>query len=94
MFWVIGPHRYPRVVTVRAFALDTGEMAWWGGDNPQVPVLVMNPALDYPTAVSWVTYRMFLFMTHAGCYELQVSWDGGGWYTIFAAGQPGTAPPA
>jgi hypothetical protein len=95
IFWEIGPQRYPGV-TVRAFALDTRETAWWGlgGDTPQVPVLVMNPALDYPTAISWVTYRTFLFITYAGCYELQVSWAGRGWYTIFAAGQTGTVPPA
>jgi hypothetical protein len=95
IFWAIGPKSYP-TVTVRAFALDTGETAWWGlgSDTPQVPVLVMSPALDVPTAVSWVTYRTFLFITHAGCYELQVTWAGGDWYTIFAAGQFSTAPPA
>jgi hypothetical protein len=52
-----------------------------------VPVLVMNPARDYPTAISWTPYWTLLFITLAGCYELQVSWAGGTWHTIFAAGQ-------
>jgi hypothetical protein len=89
--WEIGPHNYP-TVTVRAFALQTGEPAWWGlggTDTPQVPVLVMNPARDFPTADYWIPYRTLLFITHAGCYELQVTWSGGSWYTIFAAGQTG-----
>ena len=88
IMWEIGPNRYPDV-TVRAYALGTGDTAWWGvdSDNPQVPVLVLNPTSDFPTAIDWVPYRTLLFITHAGCYEIQVSWAGGGWYTIFAAGQ-------
>jgi hypothetical protein len=86
--WEIGPDRYPDVA-VRAFALGTGDTAWWGVNttNPEVPVLVLNPTSDFPTAIDWVPYRTLLFITHAGCYEIQVSWAGGGWYTIFAAGQ-------
>jgi hypothetical protein len=85
--WEIGPISHP-TVTARAFSLETGETAWWGlgGNNPQVPVLVMNPSVDFPTAASWITYRTELFITRAGCYELQVTWEGGGWYTIFPAG--------
>lgn len=95
IFWAIGPKSYP-TVTVRAVALDTGEMAWWslGGEDPEVPVLVMSPSLDEPTAVSWVTYRTFLIITHSGCYKLQVSWAGGDWSTIFAAGRISAVPPA
>jgi hypothetical protein len=92
IMWEIGPHRYPEV-TVRAFALGTGDTAWWGvgASNPQVPALALSPTTDFPTAIDWVPYRTLLFITHASCYEIQVSWAGGGWYTIFAAGQIGGA---
>jgi len=88
IMWEIGPHRYPEV-TVRAFALGTGDTAWWGvdTDTPQVPVLDLNPASEFPTAIDWVPFRTLLFITHAGCYEIQVSWAGGSRYTIFAAGE-------
>ena len=93
IMWEIGPDSHP-TVTVRAFDLETGETAWWGlgADTPQVPLLVMQPTRDYPTAIDWVPYRTLLFITHAGCYELQVSWAGASWYTIFAAGHISTAP--
>jgi hypothetical protein len=93
IMWEIGPQHHP-TVTVRALNLRTGETAWWGLGvaTPQVPVLVMNPTLDFPTAIDWVPYRTLLIITHADCYELRVSWAGGSWYTIFAAGQTSTAP--
>ncbi len=92
LWWEIGPTQHP-TVTVRAFSLDTGETAWWGEGNvsPTLPVLVMSPAVDFPGATAWTTYMTTLYITHAGCYELQVSWADGSWYTNFAAGQTSTA---
>lgn len=87
MIWAIGPNAHP-TVTVRAYDLQTGEAAWWaeGGNSPQMPVLTMNPSVDEPAAVGWITYQTLLFIPHAGCYKMDVSWQGGGWSAIFAAG--------
>ena len=90
-FWVFGPTLHPRV-TVRVSDLRSGEAAWWrvgGPSTPQVPILIMDPDVDFPGSapLTWVVERTLLFLTHAGCYQLDVSWAGGDWQTVFAAGQ-------
>jgi hypothetical protein len=49
----------------------------------------MDPDVGVPRSAqeTWVVERTILLITHAGCYELDVSWPGGGWQTVFAAGQ-------
>ncbi len=66
-------------------------MAWGavGVSEPQVPILSMDLDVEFPGSAqqTWVAARTLLFITHAGCYELDVSWPGGSWQTVFAAGQ-------
>ncbi len=89
----IGPYTYP-AVSVRVHDLHSGEIAWWGenGNSPQKPILMMDPAVDQPAAKSWVSYLTLLYITHAGCYEMDVTWRGDGWRLIFAVGQESQGP--
>jgi hypothetical protein len=82
---------FPSYVIVRVTNLQTGVQAWWdigsGTPPPNQPVrpLIMN---QYPNRVSsqkgWGT---LLYLSQAGCYAMQVSWPGGQWRLLFAAGR-------
>jgi hypothetical protein len=89
--WEIGPTQHPEV-TARVTDVRTAELAWWTGPRgtPDTPVLDIpaGPAAYF----GWIGGPSTVAITHAGCYRLDVSWNGGGWYIIFAAGgspQPG-----
>jgi len=90
VIWEVGPDRYPTVMA-RVSDLRTGEPAWWmgSGGTPDTPVLTLDSngftssGAVGPVFLEWPT---FFTVPHAGCYRLDVSWDGGGWSTIFAAG--------
>jgi len=84
VIWEVGPTTYP-LVTARATDLRTHELAWWSesGSRPEVPVLRFGIA---GAPQDFVDHPSNLILTHAGCYELAVTWDGGGWSSIFAVG--------
>jgi hypothetical protein len=84
ILWTIGPTQHPEV-TVRVTDVQTGESAWWTNQNgtPATPVL------DLPAQAAtsgWITTPATVAIIHSGCYQINVSWAGGGWHTIFAAG--------
>lgn len=88
IMWQIGPKTYPKV-TVRAHDLKTGEVARWEvfSAQPTVPVLIMDPTgEEHGTDFDWAEYRTFLVVDHAGCYQVDVAWPGGGWYIVLAIG--------
>lgn len=78
-------------VIVRVTNLQTGAQAWWdigqGAPPPNHPVrpLIMD---QNPNRISsqrgWGT---LLYLPQAGCYAMQVSWSGGQWRLLFAAGR-------
>ncbi|MGZ3584602.1 MAG: hypothetical protein ACXWQR_16830 [Ktedonobacterales bacterium] len=84
LIWQVGPKEHPEV-TVYLTDIGTGEIAWWTsqGGTPvsQVLTIPASPASD-----SWVGTPATVAITHAGCYRLDVLWNGGGWFVIFAAG--------
>ena len=91
IIWEIGPTQHPEV-TAQVTDVRTGELAWWTGlgGTPDAPVfdIPAGPASYF----GWIGGPSTVAITHAGCYRLDVSWNGGGWYIIFAAGggpQPG-----
>jgi hypothetical protein len=87
IFWVTGPNAFPPV-TVQVHDLHNGTVAWWGtpGTNrPQVPILQLTPSGE-PVYGYDLTERWLLFITRAGCYKMEVTWPGGRWSLIFAAG--------
>jgi hypothetical protein len=92
IMWQIGPTAYP-TVTVRAHDLKSDDLAWWWREadstpGPKIPVLVMDPLGDAHGTVrfDWVEYRTSLVVGHAGCYQIDVTWPGGGWHIILAVG--------
>jgi hypothetical protein len=90
IMWQIGPKSYPKV-TVRAYDLKTGDLAWWeifSNTGPTTPVLAMDPTGEAHGTVrfDWAEYRTGLVVGHAGCYKVDVTWPGGEWYIILAVG--------
>jgi hypothetical protein len=85
ILWEIGPTSHP-TATVRVRDLYTGALAWWSGDGstPQASTLILPPGGPMPTGYS--SYRTELFITQSGCYQMTVTWSGGSWSYIFAAG--------
>jgi hypothetical protein len=83
--WEIGPTQHPEV-TARVTDVRTAELAWWTNlaGTPATPVfdIPAGPAAYF----GWLGGPSVVAITHAGCYRLDVSWNGGGWYIIFAAG--------
>jgi hypothetical protein len=78
-------------VIVRVKNLATGEPAWWGKgeQQPSDTVLVldsMNEGYHGAPANGWYEWGSFLYLLAAGCYSMDVSWPGGGWHIVFAAG--------
>ena len=86
--WVLGPDAPPQA-TVQVHDLASQTLAWWGAAfaaSPQMPMLTLNPPADIP-AHSYVAGAPWdLFITRAGCYQMDVTWPGGSWSLIFAAG--------
>jgi hypothetical protein len=88
IMWAVGPDAHP-TVTVRVHELQSGTLAWWGpgGDSgPQMPILTLNPPADMPAHGYDPGAPWLLFITRAGCYQMDVTWPGGSWSLIFAAG--------
>ena len=88
IIWAFGPNATP-TVTVQVRGLQTGAQAWWGEESPQVPILQMNPPTGNPATESYTGggAPSVLFITRADCYRMDVTWPGGSWSYIFAAGQ-------
>jgi hypothetical protein len=88
IIWVTGPNAPPQV-TVQVYDLESHTLAWWGADfasGPQMPILTLNPPADIPAQSYAAGAPWLLFITHAGCYQMDVTWPGGSWSLIFAAG--------
>jgi hypothetical protein len=84
-------------VNVRVKNLATGVLAWWGpgdGQPPSDPVLGMGAGSEgnggdyHGSPVSgWYEWGSVLYLLTAGCYSMDVSWPGGAWHVVFAAGR-------
>lgn len=79
-------------VTVRVKDLATGTLAWWGQGNqpPSDPLLVLygsNGGNHGSPVNGWSEWGSFLYLLTAGCYSMDVTWQGGGWHIVFAAGR-------
>jgi hypothetical protein len=88
VYWVIGPNA-PPTMTVQVHDLESHTPAWWGADfasSPQMPILTLNPPADIPAHSYVAGTPWLLFITRAGCYQMDVAWPGGSWSLIFAAG--------
>lgn len=89
ILWELGPDATPDVVA-RATDLRTGALGWWGNGNtnPYTPAFSVQGGRDNGEVdTGWHEWDSDLFIPAAGCYALDVSWPGGSWRTIFAAGR-------
>jgi hypothetical protein len=92
LLWEVGPN-YPEPVIIRGENLRDGAPLWLRMDNQAITtLLVLNPGA--PHAVSslgkaWAEWWVSVYISLAGCYALKVSWPGGAWQIIFAAGRGG-----
>jgi hypothetical protein len=90
ILWEVGPA--PSVTaTVRVTNLATGQLAWWGkgGQPPSKPILVLNAQDENyhgSPESGWNEWGSELYLLTAGCYSMDVSWTGGSWHVVFAAG--------
>ena len=85
----VGPNGAPSA-TVRATNLSTGVLGWWGNGNtfPYTVVFDIQGGIDHGEVdTGWHEWGSLLFIPAAGCYALDVSWAGGSWRAIFAAGR-------
>lgn len=90
ILWEVGQDLTQSVI-VRVKNLATGVPAWWGkGEQPPSdPVLVLdsrNEGYHGSPASGWYEWGSFLYLLTAGCYSMDVSWPGGSWHMVFAAG--------
>jgi hypothetical protein len=88
ILWVTGPNA-PPTMTVQVHELQSHTIAWWGAhvaSGPQVPILTLTPPADIPLTSYAADALWLLFITRAGCYQVDVTWRGGSWSLIFAAG--------
>jgi hypothetical protein len=91
IIWEVGPN-YSQPVSIQAINLQTGELSWWNVDTnaPPTRTLVLdqsNPFYHGTPEPGWNEWGSGLYIPVAGCYALQVTWPGGHWRTIFAAGR-------
>jgi len=98
--WEVGPN-FTQPVRLEVTNLGTGEGGWWGEyGTPQTTYLVLDPSATGPTYAAyhispgpgypvpgWREYGSYLIILQAGCYALQVTWSGGSWRMVFAAGR-------
>lgn len=96
ILWEVGPG-LTQPVTVRVKDLKTGDLAWWGQGSrpPSGSALVLSEGIGnsssgdfHGSPVSgWYEWGSYLYLLKAGCYSMDVSWPGGAWHVIFAAGR-------
>jgi hypothetical protein len=98
ILWEVGPN-YQQPVTITVTNLATSQLAYWSHDNPPpqsvTTALVLDP--QHPTVgvghdhgapePGWHEWGSLLYILSAGCYEARVTWQGGSWGAIFAAGR-------
>jgi hypothetical protein len=95
--FLVGPD-YMQAVTLQGRDLLSGTPLWFdmrtNGDDPHQ--FTMLATLDpthpnngiIPTSQGqWNVWGIVLIFTHAGCYDLQVSWAGGAWQAVIAVGR-------
>jgi hypothetical protein len=88
IIWAIGPNAHP-TVTVQVRDLQSHTLAWWGAggeSGPQWPILTLNAPADIPAHSYVAGAPWLLFITRSGCFKMDVTWPGGSWSLIFAAG--------
>jgi hypothetical protein len=93
IIWEVGPN-YTQPVSVQLIDLRTGVPAWWSLDAAHLTkTFVLDPAVNQGEThhrspePGWQEWGSDVTIAKAGCYSLQVTWPGGSWRAIIAAGR-------
>jgi len=97
VMWIVGPN-YFQPVTLSGRELRSNAPLWfevYAGGALATSVFTTSATLDpgspnrgsaEPSSEHWNIWGIGLLVLSAGCYELNVSWSGGSWRTVYAAG--------
>jgi len=97
VMWIVGPN-YFQPVTLSGRELRSHAPLWfevYAGGVLAASVFTTSATLDprspnrgsaEPSSGHWNIWGIGLLVLSAGCYELTVSWSGGSWRTVYAAG--------
>jgi hypothetical protein len=97
VMWIVGPN-YFQPVNLSGRELRSNAPLWfevYAGGVLATSVFTTSATLDpgspnrgsaEPRSGHWNIWGIGLLVLSAGCYELDVTWSGGGWRTIYAAG--------
>lgn len=97
IIWEVGPNYHStQPITVRVTNLSSGELAPWDtGEGAPPPTHVIQPLLldhNQPSyhgspESGWQEWGSILYLFKAGCYAMDVTWQGGHWRLIFSVGR-------
>jgi len=96
VMWIVGPN-YFQPVTLSGRELRTNASLWfevyprYGETSRYTTQAVLDPGAPNrgsatPRSGRWNIWGIGILVLAAGCYELTVTWPGGSWRTVFAAG--------
>jgi hypothetical protein len=97
VMWIVGPN-YFQPVTLSGREVRSNAPLWfevYAGGVLATSVFTTSATLDpgapnrdsaNPSSGWWNIWGIGLLVLSAGCYELDVSWSGGSWRTVYAAG--------
>jgi hypothetical protein len=97
VMWIVGPN-YFQPVTLSGREMRSNAPLWFEifpGGVLATSVFTTSATLDpgapnrgsaHPSSGVWNIWGIGLLVLTAGCYELDVTWSGGSWRTVYAAG--------
>ncbi len=96
VMWIVGPN-YFQPVTLSGRELRSNAPLWFEVYPGAAPTSIFtthatldpgapNRGSTEPRSGHWNIWGIGVLVLSAGCYELDVTWSGGGWRTIYAAG--------
>jgi hypothetical protein len=97
VMWIVGPN-YFHPVTLSGREVRSNTPLWfevYAGGVLATSVFTTAATLDpgapnrdtaEPSSGHWGVWGIGLLVLSAGCYELDVTWSGGSWRTVYAAG--------
>jgi hypothetical protein len=96
VMWIVGPN-YFQPVTLSGRELRSNTPTWFevfqgaGTESLFITQAILDPGAPNrgsaePSSGHWNIWGIGLLVLSAGCYELNASWSGGSWRTVYAAG--------
>jgi hypothetical protein len=94
VLWAVGPD-YPSTVILRGHNLRNGAPIWFdiypntftGSNDIYTTAAHLDPASPNRSSGNFNIWGIGVLFLSAGCFEVDVSWAGGSWGSIYAAGR-------